>query len=172
MANDRAGLEQLNALSITDVRIELRKCCGSTAWIDGMVAARPFATLDELFEAADRVWDGLEEPDWREAFDAHPKIGEKKAVQEQSETASRWSTEEQAGMSQASTDVVQRLADANQRYFDRFGFIFIVCASGKSAGVMLALLEERLSNPRDEELRIAAVEQGKITRLRLDKWLK
>ncbi len=142
----------------------LAQCCGSEKWVDQMLDVRPFESRDALEATASEVWWRLEPADWLEAFSKHPKIGEKGKV-------SQWSAQEQSGMDTAAAQVTERLADLNHAYFEKFGFIFIVCATGKSATEMLALLEARLSNKRDEELRIAAAEQEKIIILRLRKLL-
>jgi OHCU decarboxylase len=139
------------------------RCCGSRRWAGAMAAARPFAGLAAVLDTADRVWTALTPFDWREAFAAHPKIGER--------TGDLWAVGEQAGASNASPDVRKRLAEANRAYEARFGYIFIVCAAGKTADEMLALAEERLQHEPDRELRIAAEEQRNITRLRLLKLL-
>ena len=137
-----------------------------------MSVARPFADLAEFLKTADKIWWSLNEQDWLEAFRAHPKIGEKKAAAPQTEQARSWSAQEQAGTRKASADTMSALAAANEAYEQRFGFIFIVCATGKSAAEMLTMLQERLANDRPTELRVAADEQRKITRLRLEKLLK
>lgn len=134
-----------------------------------MSGARPFVSLDDLLGKADLVWWALEPGDWLEAFLSHPKIGGKKAAAATSEQSKQWSAAEQAGISDAANSTLARLAELNQRYEDKFGYIFIVCASGKSSEEMLAILRSRLGNDKDEELRIAAGEQAKITRLRLQK---
>ena len=133
--------------------------------------ARPFTDSDALFREADSVWRSLREEDWLEAFRAHPKIGEQKAAAVQSEQARRWSAQEQSGVQDAATETKAALALGNQKYEERFGFIFIVCATGKSSADMLAILSERLQNDPGTELRMAAEEQRKITRLRLEKLL-
>ena len=134
-----------------------------------MAAARPFMTLTQLVDSAERLWWSLEPQDWLEAFHSHPKIGERKAAAITSDQSRRWSEAEQAGVSNAATQTLQALADLNRKYEDRFGYIFIVCASGKSSEEMLAILRHRLENPASEELRIAAGEQALITQLRLKK---
>lgn len=128
-----------------------------------MLAARPFVSRDDLMDRSDRIWRSLQRTDWLEAFAAHPRIG--------SRAARGWAAGEQAGARGADESVLTRLAARNREYEARFGHIFIVCASGKSADEMLALLEARLDNEPDAELSIAAEEQRKITRLRLDKLL-
>lgn len=147
----------------------LEACCGSTAWVHGMVARRPFTTLHVLLGAAERLWWSLSPDDWCEAFDHHPRIGETAAAAAQAETARRWSANEQRGVAMTSADVRQALADGNREYERRFGHIYLVFATGKSAEEMLALLHARLHNDPDIELRVAAGEQMKITRLRLTK---
>jgi 2-oxo-4-hydroxy-4-carboxy-5-ureidoimidazoline decarboxylase len=156
-------LDELNALDAEAAARELRRCCGSTRWSQRMAAARPFPDLAALIGAADRIWADLERGDWLEAFAAHPTIGEK--------AGPAWSAQEQSGVAGAPLEVTARLAIANRDYEARFGYIFIVCATGKSAAEMLGLLERRLGDDPEQELRIAADEQRKITRLRLARLL-
>jgi len=162
-------LASLNSLPANEARSELLKCCGSKEWAERMIAERSFASPEDLTAKADRVWLALEPADWLEAFLSHPKIGEKKAAAAVSDESKRWSEAEQAGVGGAATETMQALAELNQKYEDKFGYIFIVCASGKSSEEMLAILRERLENDPNEELRIAAAEQAKITKLRLQK---
>ncbi len=162
---------QLNALESEDALAALLNCCGSQKWARRMVFERPFENTHELLLTADHVWWSLDAADWLEAFGAHPKIGERKAAPEPTDF-SRWSEEEQAGARRASEETQAALASANHEYEKRFGYIYIVCATGKSAEEMLALLRERLQNEPDMELRIAAEEQRRITQLRLEKLLK
>jgi OHCU decarboxylase len=136
-----------------------------------MTEARPFASLKELLAKADTLWRSLSEDDWLEAFRAHPKIGEQKAALVQSEQARSWSAEEQSGTVSAGAETKAALATGNQEYEKRFGFIFIVCATGKSSEEILARLQERLNNDPEKELHIAAAEQSRITELRLLKLL-
>jgi len=164
-------LDQLNTISATEAEAELLKCCGSRRWVSETTAGRPFETLDKLLSQADRIWWSLSEADWLEAFRAHPKIGEKKAATAQSAEAQKWSAQEQSGVAQAPASTISELAERNREYEDRFGFIFIVCASGKSSKEMLAIINERIRNDAETELRTAAKEQSKITRLRLEKLL-
>ncbi len=164
-------LEQLNLLPTNEAESEFLKCCGSRRWARQLACARHFASFNELSETADRVWWDLEPRDWLEAFRSHPKIGEKKAAAATSEQSKRWAEAEQSGVGSAAAQTIQALADLNKEYETKFGYIFIVCASGKSSEEMLAVLRNRLGNNPDEELRIAAAEQAKITRLRLQKLL-
>jgi len=159
----------LNALTANEAQSELLKCCGSTRWAERMTAELPSESLDALCAKADRIWWSLEPGDWLEAFHSHPKIGEKKAAVPTSEQSKEWSAAEQAGIADAANSTLATLAELNQKYEDKFGYIFIVCASGKSSEELLAMLRARLENDPDEELRIAAAEQAKITRLRLQK---
>ncbi len=164
----RASLRHLNALPDDEARARLIECCGSAEWAESVAAARPFASVESLDEAAERIWWQLDPAHWLEAFRCHPRIGEK-AEPHASGAAARWSEDEQAGAARASRDARRTLVEANRAYESRFGFLFIVCASGKSAEEMLAILEGRLQNDRDRELRVAAAEQLAITRLRLEK---
>src|SRR6266704_4343933 len=166
------SVNRLNELSVNDAEAEFLKCCGSQRWASAMSAARPFANVDELLTKADSIWWSLSAEDWLEAFRAHPKIGEKKAAVAQSEEARRWSEREQSGIRNAAADTMAALATGNRDYEQRFGFIFIVCATGKSSEEMLAILQTRLQNEYDTEVSVAAEEQRKITRLRLEKLLQ
>jgi allantoicase len=157
----RWGLRWLNALTPRRAEQELLACCGSRAWASAMAASRPFGTAQELAGAADKLWEGLDPDDWLEAFAAHPRIGER--------SASAWSTQEQSGVAGAEAAVLDALAEGNRAYEARFGHVFLVQASGRGAAELLAELRARLGNDPDAELRVAAAEQAKITRLRLDR---
>jgi OHCU decarboxylase len=165
------GLARLNALDAETAEREMLKCCGAHAWAREMAARRPFEDTEELMLTADQVWWALGTRDWHEAFASHPKIGERKAAQAQSEQAQTWSEQEQAGARNAEQATLVELAEANRVYEEKFGHIFIVCATGKTAAQMLTLLRARLPNDPGIELRNAADEQRKITRLRLEKLL-
>jgi len=165
-------LEEVNALDEESAAETLRRCCGSPRWAQAMVRARPFPSVAALMDLGDAVWVSLDGADWFEAFAAHPRIGEASAGVGSSETISTgWEGEEQSGARLADADARRRLAEGNGRYEARFGYIFIVCATGKSVEQMLEMLEARLKNDPHEELRIAAEEQRQITRLRLGKLL-
>jgi OHCU decarboxylase len=164
-------LAWLNSLAPVEAMAELLKCCGATRWAEKVAAARPFGSLEDLLVKADETWRALDRDDWLEAFRSHPKIGEKKAESAVSTQSQQWSAQEQAGMQRAAQDVTEELARLNRDYEEKFGFIFIVCATGKSTGEILALLRERLPNEPAVELPIAAAEQAKITELRLRKLL-
>ncbi len=165
-------LASLNSLTANEAQGELLKCCGSELWAEQVSAARPFESLDDLITKQERIWWALEPRDWLGAFRSHPKIGEQKAAAVTSEQSKRWSEAEQSAVSSAAAQTIQALAGLNKEYETKFGYIFIVCASGKSSEEMLAILRSRLGNNPDEELRIAAAEQAKITKLRLQKLLE
>jgi OHCU decarboxylase len=165
------SLQRLNSLSPHAAEKEFLKCCGSHNWASRMTAARPFNSIEAIKESAAQIWVSLDPDDWLEAFRSHPKIGEQKAEQHTGTQAQKWSEQEQAGVDQSSKRTIEALAELNRDYEARFGFIFIVCASGKSAEQMLALLRERLGNDAQKELHTAAAEQAKITGLRLEKLL-
>jgi OHCU decarboxylase len=166
------GLEHLNSLPGSEAEAEFLKCCGSRNWARQMAAQRPFASTGELLDKADSIWWSLDPTDWLEAFRSHPKIGEKEAAQQTSAEARTWSEQEQSGVQGAAHDTMQAFAESNRAYEQTFGYIFIVCATGKSSEEMLAILRERLNNHPDKELRIAAHEQSLITQLRLRKLIE
>jgi OHCU decarboxylase len=153
-------LHELNALPAPDAERALLACCGSRRWARDLAARRPFGSMDALRRAADETWWRLDSADWLEAFSKHPRIGER---------AAGWSNEEQAAAASAADTVKATLARRNHEYEERFGHVFLVCATGRTAESMLADLEQRMRNEPDAELRVAAGEQAKITRLRLDK---
>ena len=134
-----------------------------------MALARPYATVATLIESSDKIWWALAEKDWLEAFRSHPRIGEKKTAEKVSAQAQQWSGQEQAGVNNAARETVESLTALNEAYEQKFGFIFIICATGKSSEEMVAALRERLNNKVAAELPIAAAEQNKITALRLKK---
>jgi OHCU decarboxylase len=167
-------LKDFNGLDEAAAVRELLRCCGSTRWAHAMAAARPFASFDALCRAGDQMWRTLAVDDVLEAFRAHPTIGDTRQTWQAGqpdpgnlETA--WSDAEQAGVRRASDDVRERLAAGNRAYEARFGYIFIICAAGRSAEEMLAALETRLHHSTAEELPVAAEEQRQIARLRLAK---
>ena len=164
-------LAWLNSLPATEAEKELLQCCGSTRWAQRMAEARPFVTLEALLASANELWWSLDRSDWLEAFRSHPKIGEKKPADPVSTQARQWSGQEQAGVAAASQETVDSLATLNRAYEEKFGFIFIICATGKSSVEMLSALRERLEHEPVDELPIAAAEQSKITALRLNKLL-
>lgn len=164
-------LTELNRLSSSSLKEELTRCCGSSAWVEKMASFFPFRNKEELFQKADEVWNGLTEKDWLEAFGHHPKIGDANSLKEKFAATAKWASGEQASVQQASQQTVEKLAYGNRQYEDKFGYIFIVCATGKSADEMLDILQSRLPNKPETEIRMAAAEQAKITRIRLEKLL-
>ena len=162
-------LAEFNALPSPQAESLLRDCCGSQRWASSVTARRPYPSVDALNKAADSIWWKLERADWLEAFSHHPQIGDQPASG--SDSARRWAAGEQAGTRTASDDVKSRLARANRAYFDKFGYIYIVCATGKTAEGMLAILNQRLQNDPPSEISIAAEQQRLITRIRLEKLL-
>ena len=149
----------------------LMRCCGSTRWAELLHQALPDIKDDQsLFERSDHIWKQMDQEDYLEAFSHHPQIGaDPEQIRRRFKSTQSWSSEEQSGMNEADEGIIQRLAQGNREYLERFGYIFIVCATGKSAVEMLDLLEARLPNAPEDELLIAAQEQAKITRLRMEK---
>jgi OHCU decarboxylase len=166
------NLEQLNKLPKDKAEVTFRDCCGSSEWARLMAEARPFEMIENLYQRADSIWFSLSSVDHLEAFAAHPKIGSKKAAPKQQAKSAKWSSDEQSGMKTADDEIKNGLAEANHLYLEKFGFIFIVCATGKSAQEMLAICRARLRNSLSTELQIAAQEQSKITEIRLNKLLE
>ena len=164
-------LAELNALDEAAARERLLLCCGSQAWAQGVAARRPFASREALLSAADDQWGRASRADILEAFAHHPRIGGKDALREKFAATRAWAQGEQGKVAAASEETLEALSRGNEDYERRFGHIFIVCASGKSAEEMLALLRARLPHEPAEELAVAAAEQAKITRLRLEKLL-
>ena len=144
-------------------------CCGAHNWAAEMVRLRPIANIAEVSEVADREWAKMEETDWLEAFACHPRIGERAALGPKK--SATWSEQEQAGTAGASSTAMRELAKANALYEQQFGFTYIVCATGKTAEEMLAILKSRLNNDRVTELKEAAEQQRQIMQIRLGKWL-
>lgn len=165
------SLDQLNGQTRESAASQFSLCCASHRWVEAMVAARPFASAEELRSRAEEIWRSLGEADFLEAFEAHPKIGDMASLRERFAATETLAAGEQSGAAGADPTVLARLADGNAAYERRFGFIFIVCATGKTAAEMCALLEARLPNERSQELMLAGEEQLKITLLRLEKLL-
>ena len=160
----------LDGAPLEEARAALTRCCGSKRWVDGMLARRPFGEVSALFRAADEVWASADRSDVLEALAHHPRIGaDLEELRRRYGSTAQWAAGEQAGAADADDVTLVALRDGNLRYEARFGHTFVVCATGKSAAEMLALLEARLQNGTDAELWIAAAEQAKITRIRLEK---
>jgi len=169
VTDDTETIVRLNAMPAAEAQAVFHRCCGATCWAAGMTFARPFADRAAVSATAEALWPELESDDWREAFSHHPKIGDIEGLRRRFATTRAWSSGEQSGVDAADEETLQALAAGNAAYEAKFGYIFIVCATGKTAAEMLALLQQRLPNDPVTELPIAAAEQQKITRLRLDK---
>lgn len=170
-ADRRSGIDRFNQMPRAQAAKAMADCCGSKKWVEQVLARRPFGDAAGLYDASDDAWQALKRKDWLAAFRAHPAIGAKKAAAKQTETARRWSAGEQSVAQKASADTLAVLAAANQAYQATFGHVFLICATGKTSDEILKSLQERLSNDPEVELRVAADEQKKITRLRLEKLL-
>jgi 2-oxo-4-hydroxy-4-carboxy-5-ureidoimidazoline decarboxylase len=164
-------LARWNGLSEEEAVAEILSCCGSRAWARKLTSLRPFTEEESLFRASEACWQSLTEEDWLEAFRSHPRIGEQHAQSETTATSAAWSRSEQGQMKDADADIVSQMRQGHRAYEERFGRIFIVCATGKQPAEMLAILEKRLKNAPDVELVESAAQQQQITQLRLRKWL-
>jgi 2-oxo-4-hydroxy-4-carboxy-5-ureidoimidazoline decarboxylase len=166
-------LARWNALPAAEAEKEISASCGSGAWARGVVGRRPFADREALLAASDETWRALSEEDRLEAFRAHPRIGESKAQKPVQAQSAAWSAREQGGLAKEmdAEAIKAALAEGNREYEQRFGRIFIVCATGKSGAEMLEILRRRLHNDPATELREAAEQQRQITRLRLERWM-
>lgn len=162
----------MNELSAKKAEAVFLDCCGCSEWARRMTQSRPFAMVEDLYKTAEDIWFSLSTVNHLEAFASHPKIGSSKAAPKQKAKSAKWSSDEQSGMKSADDDVKTELAEANRLYLEKFGLIFIVCATGKSADEMLAICRARLGNSVATELQIAAEEQRKITEIRLNKLLE
>jgi len=166
-----SSLDELNTLSSAEAALALRRCCGAARWVERMLALRPYASAEDLLEKAEQAAARLKREDWLEAFTHHPRIGDMDRLRERFGSTAAWSSGEQSGVNAAAEQTLLALKEGNDAYFEKFGYIFIVCATGKTAGEMLTLLQARLPNSPDAELPLAAAEQRKITRIRLEKLL-
>jgi 2-oxo-4-hydroxy-4-carboxy-5-ureidoimidazoline decarboxylase len=166
------NLHEFNILDRQQLKEELMKCCGSASWVNKMLPFIPADDLVELLEDAEEQWYACTEADWKEAFTHHPKIGDVESLTKKFASTAQWASGEQSGVKQASEKTIKALAEGNRLYEEKFGYIFIVCATGLSAEEMLDILQSRLSNKPADEINIAADEQNKITKLRLQKLLE
>tara|TARA_B110001454_G_C12436422_1_gene315857 strand:- start:72 stop:572 length:501 start_codon:yes stop_codon:yes gene_type:complete len=164
-------LDDVNTLSKHQATNAFMQCCTSSKWVNAMVAARPYANKQSLVKQADSAWKNLAETDYLAAFDGHPQIGDLDTLRAKYANTKALASGEQSAVNEASEQVLLDLSNGNADYLEKFGFIFIVCASGKSAAQMLELLRERLPNDKATELVNAAEEQRKIFHLRLEKLL-
>jgi len=160
-----------NQLPEQERKESLAKCCGATAWVEKMMQRFPFTDKASLLKEAEQLWWQCTTTDWLEAFTHHPRIGSREMMAQKFSSTAQWAADEQKGTSQAAAATIDALLLGNKAYEEKFGFIFIVCATGKSATEMLSVLEARLPNEKENETRIAAAEQSKITALRLEKLL-
>ncbi len=163
-------LKEFNNLSHQDTNAELEKCCVSKCWIQYMIENMPFASADELILKTANIWyQQCRELDWQAAFEGHPKIGDITSLKEKFSNTKNWATNEQSHIAEADENVLKALAKANDDYLNKFGYFFIVSASGKSAKEMLSIINVRLDNTKENELHVAMGEQHKITIIRLAK---
>lgn len=162
-------LEEFNRLERKVAQAELQKCCGASEWVKQMTVKRPYSSLEEIKNTSSNIWSTLDIDDYKEAFLHHPKIGRVDELRKKFASTEHWASQEQAGVKDTSEEVLLQLAQGNEEYEKKFGYIFIVCATGKSAEDMLALLTSRLLHSVEVEIQIAQQEQNKITQLRLEK---
>jgi 2-oxo-4-hydroxy-4-carboxy-5-ureidoimidazoline decarboxylase len=165
------ALERWNRLPLEEAATELLSSCGSRAWAAQVAGLRPFSTPEDLFSAADRVWQQLTPDDWMEAFRSHPRIGERHAEKATTAASAAWSAAEQKNVQGAGAEVRREIEEGNRIYEERFHRIFIVCASGRQPEKILAILKQRLKNDDATELLESAAQQAQILQLRLRKWL-
>jgi len=164
-------IEELNQLDTVSLREALGRCCGSGAWVERMQVLFPVESREVILKEAEMVWYNCSEVDWREAFEHHPRIGDLNSLKKKFAATEQWAAGEQSGVTAATGEILTELAAGNKTYEKKFGYIFIVCATGKSAGEMLELLKGRLAHTPEEEIKVAMGEQNKITRIRLEKLL-
>ncbi len=171
MSQNVTNLDCLNNASFEQASHSFMQCCTSSVWVNAMVAARPYTDKSSVENQADSIWQELTEADYLEAFEGHPQIGNINTLRAKYANTKELASGEQSSVNEASEQVLVDLTNGNADYLNKFGFIFIVCATGKSAAQMLALLEARLPNDKATELANAAEEQRKIFHLRLEKLL-
>jgi 2-oxo-4-hydroxy-4-carboxy-5-ureidoimidazoline decarboxylase len=165
-----SGLAGFNRLPPGEARTELLATCASPAWADRMLRGRPYRSVGEALDLADRAVADLSEAELDAALAGHPRIGDQVGTSEPA-GGRDWSSREQAGMDRATDEVRQALAAGNRAYERRFGHVYLVCATGKSADEMLALLRRRLDNDPATERAVVRAELAKINRIRLSKLL-
>lgn len=162
-------LKEFNYLSSSELVAPLSLCCGSSQWVKEVISNRPYRSIDLLQEKATGIWNALKPADWMEAFAQHPQIGNLTKSGDTRSNALKMASAEQSGTANADQAILDELAEINRVYFETFGYIFIICATGRSAKEMLDNLKQRLSNNPDKEILIATQEQNKITNIRLRK---
>jgi 2-oxo-4-hydroxy-4-carboxy-5-ureidoimidazoline decarboxylase len=163
------NLAAINSLDEDRLQEAFLKCSGSAVWADQLTGQRPFSTAADLQAKVAAAWNELTHEDWLKAFASHPKIGDLESLRKKFASTASWASNEQSGVNSAAEETLKELAEGNDLYEKRFGHIFIVCATGKTASEMLSLLKERLNNLPEVEFKIACNEQKKITQLRLEK---
>ncbi len=166
------SVEEINNLTDQECYDTFQNCCTASSWVAAMVYARPFANVEDLKSKSDGIWSQVDYEGWIEACEGHPKIGDVDSLAKKYASTKQWAGNEQQGMDSADMEVIEALAKGNEDYEHKFGYIFIVCATGKSASEMLEILNSRLPNEPKSELDIARGEQNKITRIRLDKLIE
>jgi OHCU decarboxylase len=164
-------LSRWNAMCEEEAAAEMLSICGAKRWAIRMAQARPMVAAADIFSAADTTWSAMGESDWLEAIACHPRIGYRKPAHATAQSQ-QWSRQEQNSAQQADEAVLNALANGNRAYEEKFGITYIVCATGKSAQEMLAILDRRLDSTREAELKEAAEQQRQITKIRLQKWLQ
>ena len=162
-------VQELNSLPYHEAAEQLTICCGSSIWVEKMANLRPFLNRTELLDAAKNIWFSLTNQDWLEAFEHHPKIGDLESIRNKFQKTAEFSLSEQIGLNDVSEDILIQLEKGNRSYENKFGHTFIICATGKNAEEMLALLQDRLNNNPKNELLIATNNQNEITKLRIEK---
>jgi 2-oxo-4-hydroxy-4-carboxy-5-ureidoimidazoline decarboxylase len=167
-----APLARWNALAPEQAAEEILPCCGSHAWAKDIAALRPYEDVSALLASSDRIWRRLPVADWMEAFRSHPRIGETRSQRYSSARSAQWSKQEQSRAAESPESLKLALAEGNREYEKRFGRIFIICATGKSAAEILQQLQHRLNNDEASELQEAAEQQRQIIQIRVKKWLR
>lgn len=168
----KAAFDKLNSLSKEEAAKSFYLCCSSTVWANQMASCLPFKSEDDLLLQADRLWNACKLTDFMEAFSHHPRIGgDIETLRKKYQSTANWASQEQGGVAGASEEVLQQLNQGNIDYENKFGFVFLICATGKSAAEMLEALKLRLPNTKDQEIINAKTEQAKITHIRLKKLL-
>lgn len=163
---------KFNELSKEEAVKAFYLCCSSTVWANNMASCLPFKSDEDLIAQADRLWNACKLADFMEAFSHHPRIGgDIESLRKKYQSTAEWASQEQGGVAGASEQVLQELNQGNIDYEKKFGFVFLICATGKSATEMLEALKKRLTNTKDQEILNAKIEQGKITHIRLKKLL-
>lgn len=165
--HETPGSRALDTMPAGRAAALLADCCGSSRWVTAMLSRRPFGTVDRLLAASTEVWHSLDSDDWLEAFAHHPRIGERASDRPQGAHGAAWSQSEQAGVDGARDTTRDALVRINRAYEQRFGFIYIICASGRSAEEMLEIANGRMQHDLSQEIVVAAAEQHAITQRRL-----